>query len=96
MRKDLNDRKIVFINQATGYLTIDIINSFSNSHIFSKIALIAGSIRVQDFPLREEVNWSRIILYNRGNFIKKLFSWFIGTLQIFWLLITKYRKNFDK
>lgn len=92
MRKSLNDRKIVFINQSTGYLTIDIINAFYDSGEFTNIAIIAGSIRVQDIPLNEKVKWSKIVLYNRGTFIKKFFSWLIGTIQIFFLLVTKYRK----
>jgi hypothetical protein len=49
-------RRIVFINQATGYLTIDVINSFTGD--FDEIALITGSIRVQDIPLDKK---SRLI-----------------------------------
>lgn len=86
------NRPIVFVNQATGYLTIDIINEFARSGKFPKIALIAGSIRVQDIPLEKNVEWSRITLYDRGNPRKKFLSWLRGTLQIAWLLLTKYRK----
>lgn len=86
------DRSIVFVNQATGYLTIDIINEFVKSGYFKKVAIIAGSIRVQDIPISDTVNWSKVILYNRGNPAKKFFSWLVGTLQIGWLLLTKYRK----
>jgi glycosyltransferase involved in cell wall biosynthesis len=85
-------RSIVFINQATGYLTIDIINQFASSSHFSNVALIAGSIRVQDIPLNNRVTWSKISLYDRGNPRKKFLSWLGGTIQIFWLLLTKYRK----
>ncbi|MCB0496583.1 MAG: glycosyltransferase family 4 protein [Cyclobacteriaceae bacterium] len=86
------ERSIVFINQATGYLTIDIVNAFVDSGKFSHIALIAGSVRVQDIPLSSSVGWSKIILYNRGNPFKKFTSWAFGTIQIFFLLLTKYRK----
>lgn len=84
-------RKIVFINQATGYLTIDIINEFANSGKFDKVALIAGSIRLQDVALSDKVEQCKIALYNRGNPKRKFFSWLKGTLQIFWVLLTKYR-----
>ena len=63
----VKDRKIVFINQATGYLTIDIVHAFVNSGHFTDVALIAGSIRVQDIPLDKRVFWSKISLYDRGN-----------------------------
>ncbi len=83
---------MVFINQATGYLTIDIINAFAASSEFDKVALIAGSIRVQDVVLHEKVRWSKIYLYNRGNPAKKFLSWLYGTSQIFFLLLTRYRR----
>lgn len=87
-----SDRRIVFINQATGYLTIDIINAFTDSNRFKEVALIAGSVRTQDVPLSDRVYWSKVTLYNRGNPIRKFISWMVGTLQIGWLLLTKYRK----
>ncbi len=83
-------RKIVFINQATGYLTIDIINEFAKE--FDEVALITGSIRIQDTFLDNKVTVSYIIKYNRGNTIKKSLSWLIGTIQIFVLLMVRYRK----
>ena len=82
-------RKIVFINQATGYLTIDIINAFAAE--FGQVALVAGSIRVQDIPLNPKVGWIKIAPYNRGNPAKKFFSWLWGTVQIFFLLLFRFR-----
>jgi glycosyltransferase involved in cell wall biosynthesis len=86
-------RKIVFINQTTGYLTIDVINEFVSQYY--KVALITGSIRVQDTPLSQKVTVSKIVRYNRGNTFRKGFSWLIGTIQIFFLLKFKYR-DFEK
>jgi hypothetical protein len=83
-------KEIVFINQATGYLTIDIINEFAKE--FSKVALITGSVRVQDISLDARIHVSKIAKYDRGNPARKFLSWLIGTIQIFFLLITKYRK----
>jgi glycosyltransferase involved in cell wall biosynthesis len=82
-------RRIVFINQATGYLTIDIINAFADE--FECVALIAGSIRVQDIELNKKVKWTRIARYNRGNPAKKLLSWLWATIQIFFLLLFRFR-----
>ena len=84
-------RKIVFINQATGYLTIDIINAFVDN--FDEIILIAGSVRIQDIPLSDSVKFVKIITYNRGNPLKKLLSWLLGTLQIYILLLFKFPKH---
>nr|WP_321409463.1 glycosyltransferase family 4 protein [uncultured Carboxylicivirga sp.] len=82
-------RKIVFINQATGYLTIDIINAFAKE--FDMVALITGSIRVQDDTLESDVEVSKIVKYNRGSHINKVLSWLWGTVQIYFLLLFKYR-----
>jgi glycosyltransferase involved in cell wall biosynthesis len=81
-------RKIVFINQATGYLTIDIINEFSK--IFDDVALITGSIRIQNDKLHEKVKVDWICKYDRGNSVLKAISWIRGTIQIQYLLRRKY------
>lgn len=86
-------RKIVFINQATGYLTIDIINVFSEK--FDKVSLITGSIRIQDRPLNQKIEVSSIVRYNRGSNFRKAISWMLGTIQIFFLLKFKY-SDFEK
>ena len=82
-------RKIVFINQATGYLTIDIINEFADK--FESVALIAGSIRVQEIELNKKVKWVKIAKYNRGGPIKKMVSWLRATVQICFLLVFRFR-----
>ncbi|MCF1716378.1 glycosyltransferase family 4 protein [Flavihumibacter sp. RY-1] len=84
-------KRIVFVNQATGYLTIDIINDYCN--YYDEVVLIAGSIRVQDIPLDKKVKWQRICLYNRGTPVKKFISWLWGSIQILFLLLLKYRKH---
>ena len=85
--------RLVFINQATGYLTIDIINEFSNN--YKDIVLITGSIRVQNRPLNPDVKVKYIIRYDRGNNFRKALSWFIGTIQIYFLLKFRY-EDYEK
>ncbi|NLD46840.1 MAG: glycosyltransferase family 4 protein [Clostridiaceae bacterium] len=82
--------KIVFVIQSAGYLAVDIINEFADN--YDKVALIAGNIRLQDVRLKEKVKWLKIIKYNRGSPVKKLISWLVGTLQIFFLLVSRFRK----
>lgn len=82
-------KKIVFINQATGYLTIDILNEFAQR--FNDVALITGSVRVQDDELNSKIKVSKVVKYNRGSNLKKASSWILGTIQIYLLLLFKYR-----
>lgn len=89
LKQGSQNRKIVFINQATGYLTIDIINEFAR--YIDKVALITGSIRVQDMTLDAKTEVTYTTKYNRGNVLLKAFSWILGTLQIQYQLRYKYR-----
>jgi glycosyltransferase involved in cell wall biosynthesis len=82
-------RKIVFINQATGYLTIDVVNRFAKD--FDEVALITGSIRVQNTSIDPKVKVFKIVRYNRGSNFRKALSWLVGTVQILWLLKTSFR-----
>ncbi len=88
--KNSETRQIVFVNQATGYLTIDIINCFAEE--FDKVAVIYGDIRYQDTPLHPNVIHSKVIEKSRKSNFQRLFRWVVATLQIFYLLITKYRR----
>lgn len=85
-----NNRKIVFVNQATGYITIDIINTFSD--VFDEVAVIYGDIRVQDIELNQKVRKSKVAEKSRKNNFYRFLKWFIASFQIFFLLSTKYRR----
>jgi len=82
--------KIVFVNQAAGYLTIDIVNVFAL--VFDKTALIYGDLRIQDVELDPRVIKSKIKEKTRKSNTARFFRWTIATIQIYFLLITKYRK----
>lgn len=86
-------QRIVFINQATGYLTIDIVNAFAG--YFDEVVLITGSIRVQDTHLDHRIKTEKIIRYDRGSNFKKMISWIVASFQIFFLLRFRYNR-YDK
>jgi Glycosyl transferases group 1 len=86
----MNGRKIVFVNQACGYITIDILNVFASE--FSKVAVIYGDIRVQDRQLDERVIRSKIIEKTRKSNMARLLRWIVASVQTYFLLVTKYRK----
>ena len=85
------DRKIVIINQSTGYLTIDIINSFAQQ--FDVVDLIYGEIREQDVPIHPKVKMHRIFKKSRVSHVRRFFAWIVASVQIFFLLLFKYRKH---
>lgn len=86
----MSKKKIVFVNQAAGYITIDIVNAFVPH--FSDVALIYGDLRVQDVPLSSIVKTSKVIEKTRRSNLARFIRWSIASIQIFFLLITQYRR----
>lgn len=84
------NKKIVFVNQATGYLTIDIINVFAQKYEF--VDLICGEIRVQDVPLDVKVKISKIGEKSRISHFRRFIAWMLASIQTFFIILLKYRK----
>ena len=84
-------KKIVLINQSTGYLMIDIVNAFETK--YQEVVLMYGSIEELDISLNENVRVSRLISYNRNSKFYRVFTWLWATFQIFFRLLFIYRKH---
>ena len=88
----ITDKKksIVFINQNAGYLMIDIIHAF---HGYEKKSIITGKLIERQTTLDKSVKVDKIIAYNRSSKFKRLFTWFLGFVQIVWIVKTRHRKS---
>ncbi|MBK7107877.1 MAG: glycosyltransferase family 4 protein [Bacteroidetes bacterium] len=84
-------RKIVVVNQAVNYLTIGLCNAFAEK--FEKVDLITGSIHVQGEELNSVIKVHTIIKWKERPASKKLYSYVMGTFQIYWLLLTRFRRH---
>ena len=84
-------KKIVFVNQSSGYLMTDIINQYCEK--YDEVVLVAGSIKRNARKLNLKVKTQKIISYNRDSVVKRLFTWLIGGFQIFFLLLFRYRNH---
>lgn len=82
--------KIVFINQSTGYLTIDTINAYTSK--YENLVLITGTIGKSERRLNQIVEVEKIVAYDKSNAIKRIITWIIAFFQVFCLLLFKYRK----
>lgn len=83
-------KKIVFINQSAGYLTIDIINRFAEK--FDEVVLIYGEIREQDVPLHSKVRKVKVLKKSRISHIRRFLAWFFASVQIFFILLFRFRE----
>lgn len=73
--------KIIIINQDSGYLMVDLLNSFCSMGY--ECTLVAGRIVERETRLNPEVRVKKVIRYKRGSKFKRLISWCVGSVQIF-------------
>lgn len=83
-------KNLVVVNQSVGYLTIDTVNAYTS--LYDNVVLIAGRVEKSERQLKESVKVERIIAYNKTSVIKRISTWIIAFIQIFFLLCYKYRK----
>lgn len=84
-------KKIVIINQSTGYLTIDVINQFAEK--FDQVDLIYGTMTEENNLLNPKVRKTRVMKKTRKSNVGRFFRWGFASIQIQLLLWTKYRKH---
>lgn len=85
------NRKIVFVNQAVNFLTVDIVNSFAAE--FDDVSLITGNIHTQGTELSGKVKIKKIIKYNDKNIRSKILGWVYATIQIYFILLFQFRNH---
>lgn len=84
-------RNLVILNQAANYLTVGFANAFKEK--FDTVTLISGSVHVQGEELRNDVEVRRITLWRERPAFRKALSYGLGLLQMWWLLMTRYRRH---
>lgn len=84
-------KEIVFINQSTGYLMVDIINAHDD--FFGKKILMTGSLATENGE-RVKFSIKKIKKYDRSSTLKRLFTWILAFFQILWKVKTYHRKSY--
>lgn len=84
-----NKDTVVILDQSSGYLQIDMLEAYDRK--YERRAIIAGTIVERSTPLPAEVKWHKIKKYDRTTGISRLSTWFIATLQMLWIVLTRYR-----
>lgn len=87
-------RNILFVNQTSGYLTVDIVNAFIQSGTYNQVVLATGNEISPLLKLDSSVRLERLPFYNMKSFLTRALSWISATTKIVWLVWTKYR-NFE-
>ncbi len=79
----------MIVNQAVNYLTVDLANAFAKTTL--DVGLIAGSVHIQGDSLSPSIRLAKINKLAERPASRKILSWFIAIIRIWWLLLTKFR-----
>ena len=83
------NKKIVLVNQTTGFLTIDIVNAYAEK--YDDVALIVGELFDSERPLNNKVRLIHIVKYNRASGLKRIITWGLASVQLFFILLFRFR-----
>ena len=81
----------IFINQATRYLFIDIINCFAEKR--QNVVLYTGEIREGKTKINKNIKTKLLIKYNNSTAFKRLFTWLIFTFIVFFKILFMKKRN---
>ena len=82
---------IVFINQSSGYLMVDIIYAFKDK--YKNITLITGDLNIRNKELPASVKVFKILSPKRNSSAQRILTWTWGFIQIYWKLLLTSRKT---
>lgn len=82
-------KKIVIVNQSSGYLLTDILNVYANE--YDEVVQICGTIKENERKLDERIRIDWICAYDRSSALKRILTWIKGTWQIYRKLKRDYR-----
>jgi len=85
-------KKIIFANQSTGSLMLDIVNAFVRSEQYEKIILFAGEINIRPTTPDEKVKIIKTIKYNKKNIFTRFLTWLVAFFHLLFVVIFKNRQ----
>lgn len=82
-------KKVVIINQDSGYLITDIANEYAKT--YDSVSLICGRLVEHDRRLNPAIKVENIIRYDRNGKFKRIKTWVIASFQIMSKLVRHYK-----
>lgn len=82
--------QIVFINQSSGYLMLDIIDAFHDK--YEEKILMAGYVNTENRTVGSDLQIIPLSKLDRTNSIKRIYSWVAAFFKALFLIKFKYRK----
>jgi glycosyltransferase involved in cell wall biosynthesis len=86
-----NSKSIVFVNQSSGYLMIDIINA--HAPYYDELVLLTGFFNPRGIALDPKVKIKYLKSYKRSGNLVKFYSWVVFHFQSLFYILFKYKKS---
>ena len=82
-------KKIVLVNQTSGFLVIDDLNAYCTK--YDCVSILCGKLSPGEKAVNPKVKVDKICRYDRMSGLKRIATWTLGSIQVFFKLLLKYR-----
>lgn len=82
-------KKILIVNQSSGYLTVDVANTFKDH--YDEVVVMYGTNRLNERNFHPSIKIQKTVVFDRSSTIKRIWTWSFCTIHLFFLLLIKYR-----
>lgn len=81
--------RIVLVNQSSGFLVIDDLNTYCTK--YDKVTILCHELSLGERNVEKKVKIDTICKYDRSSSVKRLLTWIWCSIQVFFKLLFKYR-----
>lgn len=85
-------KRIVLVNQSSGFLVVDDLNAYCTK--YDCVSILCAGIKEGVRSINPKVQIDKICKYNKASTLRRLLTWSLGTIQVLFKLLFKYR-NFE-
>ena len=82
-------KKIVLVNQTSGFLVVDDLNAYCAK--YDSVSVLCSSLRPGMRPVNPKINIDKICNYDRSSSTKRMATWLLASMQVFFKLLFKYK-----
>ena len=81
-------KKIVLVNQSSGFLVVDDLNAYCTK--YDHVSILCGKLSPGERAVNPKVKVDKICSYDRSSGLKRIATWTWGSIQVFFKLLFKY------
>ena len=82
-------KKIVLVNQSSGFLVVDDLNAYCTK--YDRVSILCGRLHPGERAVNPKVKVDKICRYDKSSGMKRMLTWMWGSILVFFKLLFKYR-----